>query len=58
MRKLVLSIALLVVGQVLLAQGLLSADYHTHRESLQNSFLKFQNEKKGRVALFGWLHNF
>jgi len=53
MRKLVLSIALLVVGQVLLAQGLNSADYHTHLELLQNSFLKFENEKKGRVAFLG-----
>lgn len=34
-------------------QNLNSADYHIHRSSLKNSFLKFQNEKKGRVAFLG-----
>lgn len=35
------------------AQKLDSRNYHTHRESLKNSFFKFQNEKKGRVAFLG-----
>ena len=27
--------------------------FHTHRESLTNAFLKFENEKKGRVVFLG-----
>ncbi len=36
-----------------LAQKLDSGDYHKHRRSLKNSYLKFQNDKKGRVAFLG-----
>jgi lysophospholipase L1-like esterase len=30
-----------------------SADYHIHRRGIRNSLLKFQQEKKGRVAFLG-----
>ena len=30
-----------------------SADYHIHRNGVRNSFLKFRQEKKGRVAFLG-----
>jgi len=36
-----------------IAQSLNSKNYHTHRGSLKNSFLKFEVEKKGRVAFLG-----
>jgi sialidase-1 len=48
-----------VVGLALLlfwvskAQTVDSDDFHIHRNSLANSFLKFQNEKKGRVVFLG-----
>jgi len=32
---------------------LLSSDYHTHRSSIRNSLIKFQQEKTGRVAFVG-----
>ncbi len=35
------------------SQQINSADYHIHRNSLTNSFQKFQKEKKGRVAFLG-----
>ena len=35
------------------AQNLDSNSFHTHRGSLKNSFLKFENEKNGRVAFLG-----
>ena len=35
------------------AQKLDADAFHTHRRSLKNSFLKFQNEKKGRVVFLG-----
>ncbi len=34
-------------------QKLDSKNYHTHRGTLKNSFLKFEKEKKGRVAFLG-----
>jgi len=37
----------------LFSQHLNSADFHTHRQPLVNSFLKFQSEKKGRVVFLG-----
>lgn len=36
-----------------MGQGLNPADFHVHREPLKNSFLKFRNEKKGRVVFLG-----
>ena len=39
--------------QIANAQKLDSNKYHTHRGSLKNSFLKFENEKKGRVVFLG-----
>ena len=35
------------------AQKLDAKVYHTHRGLLKNSFLKFENEKKGRVVFLG-----
>ncbi|HKJ80095.1 MAG TPA: SGNH/GDSL hydrolase family protein [Prolixibacteraceae bacterium] len=35
------------------AQNIVSAEFHHHRRSLKNSFLKFQNEKEGRVVFLG-----
>ena len=51
-------VILLLIGTLFLiqftnAQKLDVNKYHTHRGSLKNSFLKFQNEKKGRVAFLG-----
>jgi len=34
-------------------QVLNSSDYHIHRNGIRNSLLKFQREKKGRVAFLG-----
>ena len=53
MKKLVLSIIFLIGVQATFGQRLNSTNYHTHRKPLQNSFLKFENEKKGRVAFLG-----
>lgn len=53
MKKVFLILVLSVLVNVVFGQGLNSADYHTHRESLKNSFQKFKNEKKGRVAFLG-----
>ena len=39
--------------QVSSAQKIDSNKFHTQRESLKNSFLKFEKEKKGRVAFLG-----
>lgn len=39
--------------QISNAQELDSKNYHTHRGTLKNSFLKFEKEKKGRVAFLG-----
>ncbi len=51
MKYFLLSVLALLLGTNLLnAQKLKSGDYHNHRRSLKNSFLKFQNEKEGRVA--------
>ena len=46
-------LVLLFCTTMAFAQSLNSADYHEHRETLKNSFLKFQNEKRGRVAFLG-----
>lgn len=35
------------------AQQLPCSRFHTHRGNLKNSFLKFQNQKKGRVVFLG-----
>jgi len=53
MKKIVQIIICLLVVNSTLGQGLNSADYHAHRNPLTNSFMKFQNEKKGRVAFLG-----
>ncbi len=46
-------IALFFVIHISYAQKLDANKYHTHRGSLKNSFLKFEKEKKGRVAFLG-----
>ncbi len=51
-RILIISLILLITSD-LYAQKLQSADYHIHRNSLTNSFRKFQEEKIGRVAFLG-----
>lgn len=46
----------LVIGNQLQAQEqkiITSSNYHTLRNNLNNSFFKFENEKKGRVAFLG-----
>lgn len=48
-----LFIFLFIIIQVSNAQKLDSENYHTHRAGLTNSFLKFEKEKKGRVAFLG-----
>lgn len=54
MKNLIIFIAvLLFASNNLCAQKLDSNKYHTHRGSLKNSFLKFEKEKKGRVAFLG-----
>jgi sialidase-1 len=52
MRLLIIIVCLLIVNTTF-GQGLNSSDYHIHRNTLKNSYLKFQNEKKGRVAFLG-----
>jgi len=53
MKKLGVFIVLVFAVVFVFGQGLNSDDFHDHREPLKNSFLKFQNEKKGRVAFLG-----
>ena len=49
----VLLVFLLFATIVSVAQQPESEDYHTYRGSLINSFLKFQNNKSGRVVFLG-----
>ncbi len=53
MRKVVSFLVCFVIVQISMGQVLKSDGFHSHRQSLKNSFLKFQNEKKGRVAFLG-----
>lgn len=53
MRKIVQLLVFVLVANIALGQKLNSADYQVHRNSLKNSYSKFQNEKKGRVAFLG-----
>lgn len=53
MKKIFQLLVFVLIVNSSFGQSLNSADYHTHRNSLKNSFLKFQNEKKGRVAFLG-----
>lgn len=53
MEKVFLFVALMILTSLSGAQQINSADYHAHRTPLKNSYLKFQNEKKGRVAFLG-----
>ncbi len=54
MKKTTLFIIFIILSiQVSNAQKLDSNSFHTHRASLKNSFLKFEKEKKGRVAFLG-----
>lgn len=53
MKKVFLFLLIVLVAKISLGQSVSSADYHTHRNTLKNSFLKFKNEKKGRVAFLG-----
>lgn len=53
MKKLIVYFVFLIIAHFSFAQSLSSINYHTHREALRNSFLKFQNEKKGRIAFLG-----
>lgn len=52
-RKLFFLLAFLSFSTAIFAQKLDSEAFHTHRRNLKNSFLKFQNEKKGRVVFLG-----
>ncbi len=54
MKNLILIFILLFLSiQITKAQKLDSKTYHTQRGTLKNSFLKFEKEKKGRVAFLG-----
>jgi len=55
MKKSVLFIfaVILIAASNLSAQQLVSKSYHTHRDDLNNSFLKFKIEKVGRVVFLG-----
>lgn len=46
-------VLILLSIQLVNAQKLDSKNYHIHRGSFENSFQKFQKEKKGRVAFLG-----
>ena len=46
-------VVLLLSVNISFAQKLDSKNYHSHRETLKNSFLKFENEKEGRVVFLG-----
>lgn len=52
-RKLFFLLVFLSLSIATFAQKLNSEDFHTHRRGLKNSFLKFQNDKKGRVVFLG-----
>ena len=52
-KPILILILFFITIQVGSAQNLDAKDYHTHRGSLKNSFLKFEKEKKGRVAFLG-----
>lgn len=51
--QILIFIFIFITIQVANAQKIDSENYHTQRGSLKNSFLKFENEKKGRVAFLG-----
>jgi len=53
MKKLILLLIVLFFAQFSIAQNLDAEKYHNHRGSLNQSYSKFQNEKKGRVAFLG-----
>ncbi len=54
MKNLILILTfLLFTIQISNAQKLDSKNYHTHRGTLKNSFLKFEKEKTGRVVFLG-----
>ncbi|NQU52404.1 MAG: hypothetical protein HQ522_07680 [Bacteroidetes bacterium] len=54
MKNTILFLTLIILSfQICNAQKLGSNNYHTQRGSLKNSFLKFEKEKKGRVAFLG-----
>uniref|UniRef100_UPI003216E76B GDSL-type esterase/lipase family protein n=1 Tax=uncultured Draconibacterium sp. TaxID=1573823 RepID=UPI003216E76B len=53
MKRIIPFLIFVFVAHVSVGQNLNSAEFHTHREALKNSWLKFQNEKKGRVAFLG-----
>jgi len=51
-----ISLFFIVMGNQLQAQNtkeLVSSNYHTQRNNLNNAFVKFEKEKKGRVAFLG-----
>jgi sialidase-1 len=53
MKKIVQLVFLVLTVNIAFGQSINSVDYHTNRASLKNSYLKFQQEKKGRVAFLG-----
>lgn len=53
MKKVIPFLLFVLITTISFGQYINSADFHTHRNPLKNSFLKFQNEKKGRVAFLG-----
>ena len=54
MKKIILPVfTLLLACNLSFAQQLNFGDYHNHRKSLTNSFLKFKNKKEGRVVFLG-----
>ena len=53
MKRIIQVFLFVMIASLSFGQSLNSTDYHEHRTSLKNSFLKFQNEKQGRVAFLG-----
>ncbi len=47
------TVLLISIASQAQSEKLSSTKYHMHRSSLKNSFLKFENEKKGRVVFLG-----
>lgn len=52
-KPILILILLFIMIQVGSAQKLDSKKYHVHRGTFNNSFIKFEKEKKGRVAFLG-----
>lgn len=53
MTKLFRVLMFVLIANVAYGQRINSTKYHIHRNDLKNSFLKFQHQKKGRVAFLG-----